>query len=204
MNRRHCILTTTLAAAGSALTPWAFAAHDGKIGAIEASEWTRINREAAEKLKAIKPDSTELSKADQELLTEIAIGGMIQLELSRVAAANATSGDVKAYAEAEVEEQTGLAAKLKEIAGAKGAILPELPADKMKEAIDKMKAVDAPEFDAVYLGASGVDGHQGLEATMKKVQSSADDGILKQVAETALPLIRIHLQAAKDEMKDKG
>ena len=47
--------------------------------------------------------------------------------------------------------------------------------------VDRMKAVDAPEFDAVYLGASGVDGHQGLEATMKKVQSSADDGILKQL-----------------------
>lgn len=202
MNRRKYLLTTTLAMAATTFPPFALGAEDGKIGRIEAGEWAKINREAGEKLQAIKPDSTPLSDSDQSLLAEMAAGSLVQLTLSQVAALQAVRAEAKAYAEAEVEEQRGLAVKLKEIAGAKGVVLPEVTADELQEAADKMKAVDRLEFDAVYLGASGVDGHQQIEKTMQKVQTSARDAALKSLAETTLPLIRIHLQAARDEMKN--
>lgn len=204
MNRRHFILTTSLATAGAVLTQSAFAAHDGKIGTIDAAEWTKLNKEAGEKVKAIKPGAEKLSDSDQKLMLEIAAGGMMQLELSKTAVAKATSADVKAYAQAEVEEQTGLAAKLKEIAAAKGATLPEAPDDKTKKAVEKLNAKSGADFDLDYLQHSGVDGHEKLEKTMSKVVSQAADATLKTVASTALPLIKTHLQAARDEMKDKG
>ncbi len=205
MNRRKFITTATLATAGAAfLTQNAFAAHDGKIGTIDAAEWTKINLEAGQKVKAIKPGAEKLSDADQKLMLEIASGGMMQLELSKAALAKATSADVKAYAQAEVDEQTGLATKLEEIAGAKGVTLPETPDDKTKKAVEKLNAKSGADFDREYLQESGVDGHQKLEKTMSKVESKAADATLKTVASTALPLIKTHLQAARDEMKDKG
>lgn len=204
MNRRRCILTATLATAGAAIVPSIFADHDGKVGTIDAAEWATINREAGEKLAAIQPDAQRLSEGDQKLLADIVAGCLLQLELSRVAAANASSADVKAYAQAEVDEQTGLAAKLKEIADAKGVVLSGMPDDKTKDAVEKLEAKSGSAFDTQYLRKGGVDGHQKLEKTMEKVQSGADDATLKLVAATALPLIRIHLQAARDEMQDKG
>src|SRR5687767_8903621 len=114
MNRRKFITTSTLLAAVTSSTPSAWAAHDGKIGTILEAEWTKLNKEAVSKVSSIKPGSEKLSDADQKLLTEIAIGGMMQLELSKAAVAKVTSMEVKAYAQAEVEEQTGIAAKLQE------------------------------------------------------------------------------------------
>ncbi|MDB6152761.1 MAG: hypothetical protein JWL90_1214 [Chthoniobacteraceae bacterium] len=204
MNRRNFITTTTLATAGALLTHSAFAAHDGKVGALDIAEWTKINMEAGAKVKAIKPSSDKLSESDQKLMIEIAAGGMMQLELSKAAVAKATSADVKAYAQAEVDEQTGLAAKLKEIATAKGATLPETPDDKIKKAVEKLNAKSGADFDHAYLEQSGVEGHEKLDKTMSKVQSKAQDATLKEVAATALPLIKTHLQAARDEIKDKG
>jgi putative membrane protein len=204
MNRRNFILTSSITAAGLAFSQSAFAAHDGKIGTIDAAEWTRINKDAGEKVKAIKPGSEKLSEADQKLLLEVATGGMMQLELSKAAVAKATSADVKAYAQAEVDEQTGLGAKLKEIAKAKGATLPEAPDDKTTKAVEKLNAKSGADFDREYLQESGVDGHEKLEKTMSKVQAKAADATLKLVASTALPVIKIHLQAARDEMKDKA
>lgn len=204
MNRRNFITTATLAAAGAAITTTAFAAHDGKVGTFDTATWIALNKEAGEKVKGLKPSADKLSDADQKLLTEIATGGMLQLELSKAAVAKATSADVKAYAQAEVEEQTGLAAKLKEIATAKGASIPETPDDKIQKAVAKLNDKSAAAFDAEYLEEGGVDGHQDLEKTMHKVQSTAADATLKELASITLPLIKTHLQAARDEAKDKG
>ena len=65
-------------------------------------------------------------------------------------------------------------------------------------------AKSGADFDKEYLQEGGVDGHQLLEKTMTKVQSKASDATLKELAMTTLPLIKTHLQAARDEMKDKG
>ncbi len=204
MNRRTFITTTTLATAGVAVTHSALAGHDGKVGTIEVAEWKKINLEAGRKLTAIKPTADKLSDEDQNLMLEIAMGGMVQLELSKVALAKATSADVKAYAQAEIDEQTGLSAKLKEIASAKGVTVPEAPVAHATRAVEKLNVKSGAGFDQEYLQEGGVDGHQTLEKTMNKVQAKADDATLKEVAMTALPLIKTHLQAARDEMKDKG
>jgi hypothetical protein len=75
---------------------------------------------------------------------------------------------------------------------------------KLVKRSEKLSAKAGADFDRAYLQESGVDGHQKLEETMTKVQSKAADDTLKQLATVALPLIRVHLQAAKDEMKDKA
>ena len=114
MNRRFFLHTSLLAAAGASLTHSIAHAADGKVGKVDPAEFKKINKEAGAKLAAIKPTSDPLSNADGALRIEIATGGMMQLEMSRAAVDKATSQDVRAIAQAEVEEQTGLAAKLKE------------------------------------------------------------------------------------------
>jgi putative membrane protein len=204
MNRRLFIHTSLLAAAGASITSAFAASAPGTIGKLPEAEFLKINKEAGAKVAAIKPAGGALSKGDEKLMLEIAAGGMMQLEASRVAVKMATSPDVRTIAQAEVDEQTGLSAKLGEIAAAKKVTLPTERDDKTKKMVAKLEGLSGAEFDKAYLKESGVKGHQLLNATMSKVQSKAEDATLKMVASTALPLIKTHLQVSQDEMADMG
>lgn len=182
----------------------AASAKPGMIGKMPAADFAKVNKEAGAKVEAITAGGKALSKGDAALLKDIATGGMMQLEVSRLAVKMAKSDDVRTIAQAEVEEQTVLGAKLKEIAKAGGAELPEEPDATTKEMVAKLKAKSGADFDKAYLEESGVEGHELLKSTMNRVREKADDAAIKNIATTALPLIETHLQVSKDEMADLG
>jgi len=202
MNRRQCIKTGALA--GLALTigssnTWAASGMLGKIGP---DEWKKANEDAGAGVKALSAGSSPLSEDDAKLLKEIAMGGMMQLKLSEVAASMASSEDVKMIAKAEVEEQTIVGAKVKEIAAASGVTLPAEPDEDTTKAVEKLKALKGLELDTHYLDETGIKGHEKLKDTMEKVQSKAASSVLKALAGATLPIIKVHLQVSKDEAAD--
>jgi putative membrane protein len=198
MNRRLLLKTAGFTAMGLAFSLPAMAKSDGKVGKLEATAFKKANQEAGAKVKALKLDDHALSEADRALVEEIALGGMMQLQASELAVKNAESADVKMLAEGEVEEQTVLAAKLKEAAAKKNIKLPTELNDKGRKLLADLKAA-GDDFDGVYLKESGIKGHEELKKTMTKVRSEAKDPLLKSLAETALPLIEMHLTVSKDE-----
>jgi putative membrane protein len=204
MNRRSFLHTSAVAATALTFTSVLARAANGKVGKHDPAEWDKINKAAAEKVAAIKPTADPLSDADQKLMMEVAMGGMMQLTVSKLAVEKATDADVKLLAQAEVDEQTGLSAKLKEIATAKKVTLPADPDPKTQEMVTMLKGKTGAEFDRAYVEQSGVKGHQALNATMEKVESKAKDAALKALAAAALPLIKVHLAASRDEMSELG
>lgn len=155
----------------------------------------RLNQEGAEMVAAITPTSDPLSDADERLLMQVAMGGMMQLEISEAALEVLEDEDVVALAEAEVEEQTGISEKLEEIAEAKGITLPDDVDPQTEEIISGLSSED--DADAYYVRTSGVQGHQKLFQTMTMVQKQAQDPALLALAEATLPVIQAHLQAAQ-------
>ncbi|MDB6004389.1 MAG: hypothetical protein JWR15_1376 [Prosthecobacter sp.] len=200
MNRRTFTHTGALGLA-SAFTGLAHAADDGTIGNMTAAEFKKTNTAAGAKLKALKATTTTLSESDARLMAMVAAGGMMQLEASKLAVEKATSKDVRVIAEAEVTEQQGLSAKLKEFATAKQVAAPSEPHKKAAGLLADLQAKNGPDFDRAYLEASGVKGHELLQKTMMEVESKATDPDLKALAATTLPLIAVHLEVSKDEMK---
>jgi putative membrane protein len=180
----------------------AAAQDDSKVGKLEPAEFKKINSEAGAKVKALKTDDKAVSDSDKQLVEEIALGGMLQLEASELALKKTRSADVRLIAEAEVEEQKGLAAKLKEFAAATGIKLPDALKDRGKKLMGDLK--EAKSMDRSYLEECGIKGHEALKKTMTKVKKEAEDPMLKALAEAALPLIEVHLTVAKDEMKTLG
>ncbi|GAB3222167.1 DUF4142 domain-containing protein [Spirosoma arcticum] len=170
----------------------------GMVGKESKSEFDRLNKKGAAEVAAIIPTSAKLSSADQALMMEVAKGGMMQLELSKVAVQKASNEEVRQLAQAEVEEQTGLSAKLKEIAQAKGITLPSTPDPETQTNIAKMQSVTGMSFDRMYIAESGVKGHEKLDAVMSKVKSNASDSNLKTVAQTAHPLVKAHLKVSRE------
>ena len=167
------------------------------FGTMSQEEFDRINKEGAAKVQAIKPTGTPLSTADQALMMKVAKGGMMQLEVSKLAAENVTDEQVRKLAQSEVEEQTGLSAKLKEIAEAKGITLPAAPDAQTQALLTKMKAMSGADLDRFYVQESGVKGHEQLDQVMSSVKSGAKDAGLKSLAAAAHPLVKTHLTVSR-------
>ncbi|GAB3493643.1 hypothetical protein GCM10027341_09170 [Spirosoma knui] len=174
------------------------------VGKESKSAFDRMNQKGAAAVSAIKPSSAKLSSADQDLMMQVAKGGMMQLEVSKIAVQNASSDEVKQLAQAEVEEQTGLSAKLQEIASAKGITLPSSPDAETQAMVTKMQGMSGADFDKMYVQESGVRGHEKLDAVMSQVKSNASDKNLKDVAQAAHPLVKTHLKVSKEVMNKMG
>ncbi|MEO7100208.1 MAG: DUF4142 domain-containing protein [Luteolibacter sp.] len=202
MNRRNCIKTGAMAMLATSFASAFASAKSGMLGKLGPDEFKKANADAGERVKAVRPGTTALTDGDKDLMKDIAIWGMWQMELSKVAASKATSEDVKMIANAEVEEQMAVSAKLKEIASAGGATLPGKPDNETVDTVEKLKKEAGLNLDKKYLKESGIKGHEKLKAVMEKVQKKADSAALKALAEAALPIINIHLQVAKDEADD--
>lgn len=170
------------------------------IGNMSRAEFERINAQGAQTVAAIQPTSGQLSKGDQKLMMEVAMGGSQQLEVSRAALTKVTNEEARYLAQAEVDEQTALSAKLREIATAKGVTLPAEPNPKAASLISKMEGKSGADLDTFYIKESGVKGHEKLEKTMSKVQANAQDPALRSLAGAALPLVQTHLRVSRDSL----
>ena len=204
MNRRKFLFTGALALTGLTVASRLALAANGKIGNLTPAEFDKANKDGAAEVSAIHATSGGLSEADSQLMMEVAMGGMMQLEMSKLAEKMATDEDVRTFAKGEAAEQTGLAAKLREIAVAKKVSLPQSLDDKGKAMVAKLQGMSGADFNHAYMMHCGVEGHELLLKTMTKVESTATDPTLKQIAMVTLPLIKTHLQAARDEMSDGG
>lgn len=169
------------------------------VGNMSRADFDRINAQGNAAVAAITPTSGgTLSKADQKLMMQVAMGGMMQFEVSRVAVQKATSSEARILAQSEVEEQTAVSAKLQEIASAKGMTLPTAPDSKTRSMVSKMQGMTAgADFDRTYVRESGVNGHVKLQQTMSKVQANAADPSMKALASATMPVIQTHLNVSR-------
>jgi putative membrane protein len=171
------------------------------VGKMRVSEFKALNAQGAKLVKAIKPTKMALSTADNNLFMQVAMGGKKQLLISQAVLDKATNPQVKLLAQSEVEEQTTIAAKLAQIATAKGVTLPT-EADPTADALlSQLGTLTGTELDAFYIAESGIKGHQELQATMTTVNKTAKDLALKSLAVATLPVIRVHLKVSQDQQK---
>ncbi|GAA4344499.1 hypothetical protein GCM10023184_45860 [Flaviaesturariibacter amylovorans] len=170
-----------------------------QVGNVPTEKFRKANEKGAQKVAEIKPDTDKASATDRELMERVAMGGMRQLLISQAVVARATNPTVKMLAQSEVDEQTGVSNKLKEIAAAAGVTLPAMP-DATAQAITKqVEALSGTELDQLYLDESGVKGHEALQQTMTTVSARAKNKALRKLAEATLPVIKMHLEIAKAE-----
>lgn len=175
---------------------------DARVGKMLVSEFQQANAKGAEMVKAIIPDSKPLSATDQQLFNKVALGGMRQLKVSQAVLAKATDEQVKILAQSEVEEQTTLSAKLKEIAAAKGISLPADPDAETNALANQVQNLSATDVNLFYIRESGIKGHEMLKETMSTVKGDANDDNMKALAKATLPVIKTHLKVSK-QVEDK-
>lgn len=141
--------------------------------------------------------ASQFNTTDRELVTQMALGGLYELEVSRLAAARATSGIVRSYAQMLLDHHAAANAELQQIMQAKAYAPPAtLPADKQAK-LDQLRAMPADMFDRQYIHMAGIEGHIADVALFERGARDAADPDLKAWIAKTLPRLRGHLQQAQ-------
>lgn len=106
----------------------------------------------------------------QAFVNEMAIAGMTEIQLGKIAAERATNPDVKAFGQMMVKDHTQASNELKEIASQLKLQLPNTLDKKHQDLVDRLSKLQGAEFDREYMKAM-VPGH---EEVLGKVKARAE------------------------------
>lgn len=137
--------------------------------------------------------SSMVSSQDKKFAMEAAEGGMAEVKLAEVALKNASSDDVKKFAQMMIDDHTKANTQLMEIAGKKGITLPTDVNSKHKSKMDMMSKKTGAEFDKAYIADMLADHKKDVALFQREADRGADSD-LKSFASTTLPTLQTHLQ----------
>lgn len=147
---------------------------------------------------------TKASSSDHDFVMKAAHGGMMEVEMARVALEKASSADVKQYAQRMIDDHTKANDELMRLASSKGITMPS-DADHMKM-MDKSKSdmsnMSGADFDKKYMAMQEKE-HMKMLKLLEDEASKGGDADLKTFASNTIPTVREHLKMAQDWNKTK-
>jgi putative membrane protein len=137
-----------------------------------------------------------MTDEDKEFVTMAGIGGLAEVQMGNLAVQNASSAEVKAFAQRMLADHSKANAELAQLATTKGlALATELTGDP-KNALDHLATLTGAAFDKAYMQHM-VEDHEKVVAAFDKASTSATDAELKAWAGRTLPALKEHLELAK-------
>jgi putative membrane protein len=140
-------------------------------------------------------DSTELSE-DAKFAVAAANGGMLEVELGKLAKNKAIAPKAIAFANMMVTDHTKANTELKALAGTKFITLPAILDSKKQKDYDDMSKMKREEFDKTYIDYMVKDHEEDIELFKKEAQEGKD-AELKAFAAKHVPILELHLQMAQ-------
>ena len=153
-----------------------------------------------------KTASGKLSSAESEFMTEAAQGGLMEVELGKLAQDKASNDKVKEFGKRMEQDHGKAKSELQKIASDKGIQLSSELDKKHKSKVDKLAKLSGANFDRQYMQDMVSDHKEDI----KKFQRESDKGKdvdVKTFASQALPTLKEHLQLAENtsrEVKSAG
>jgi putative membrane protein len=143
------------------------------------------------------------SDADSRFAMTAAEGGMLEVELGRLASTRAANAEVQNFAQRMVKDHTKANVELTAIAGTKNLMLPTQEQVKAKHQalIAKLEKLQGAAFDREYMSAMVKDHDEDVPLFEKQAKSGRDVA-LQGFAEKTLPTLREHQKMAK-QIRDK-
>jgi len=164
---------------------------------------------ACDSPKTTQEDSTEVAEEqneeklasddaedDADFMVKAASGGMMEVELGRMALQKATNPKVKKFAQKMVDDHTKANEALKALAAKKNITLPTTPGDEAQEHINDLARYSGAEFDKEYLELMHKDHQEDLDL-FKEAAEDAEDAEVKAFAAKTLPVLQTHHQMAE-------
>jgi putative membrane protein len=150
---------------------------------------------------ASEAKSSKLSRSEASFVKEAAQGGMMEVELGKLAQEKASNDKVKQFGKRMEDDHSKANAELKQLASAKGVELPTALEGKQKSTVERLSKLSGAEFDRQYMTAM-VNDHKEDVSKFQSESSKAKDPEVKQFASKTLPTLKEHLQLAESTAKD--
>jgi putative membrane protein len=136
---------------------------------------------------------TTVSMADTNFILAAAQGGMTEVKLGELAAANGMRDDVKEFGQMMVKDHTAINVDLKALAAQKGVTLPDSLDAKHQGMVDKMAALTGSGFDDAYINGM-IKAHQKDAKAFKAESAATQDADIKSFLDKSIPVVEAHLQ----------
>jgi putative membrane protein len=137
-----------------------------------------------------------MTSQDRDFVMDAAMGGMMEVELGRIAAQNGASDAVKQFGQRMVDDHGKANEELMTLATSKGISLPTTLDEKHKEHLTKFSSMTGADFDRAY-GKEMLSDHRKDVSEFEKQSTKGTDPDLKAFATKTLPTLREHLQMAE-------
>jgi putative membrane protein len=145
----------------------------------------------------------EPSTQDKQFLAAAASGGMLEVRLGQYASFNASSEEVKKFAEHMVGDHTQANQQLKGLTTQQPLEIPKVLNEEDQSELDRLEKLKGSELDKAYVEQMVKDHEQDV-AAFEKESTDGSDSIVKAFAERTLPVLKHHLEMAKDLSKSIG
>ncbi len=148
------------------------------------------------------PNTMTQKVDDKKFAKDAAMGGMMEVELGKLAAQKGGSDAVKQFGQKMVDDHSKANDQLKEVASSDSLQLPSAVDSKQQSQIDKMSSLSGAAFDKAYVKDMLKDHEKDVHAFQLEAQNGHDPKI-KQFAAITLPTLKEHLSAIKDLQKQE-
>jgi len=133
---------------------------------------------------------------DSEFAVKAASGGMLEVELGRMAQEKAQSQQVKDFGAMMVKDHSKANDELKALASSKNIVLPSTLGEEEQKHVDELAKLSGKEFDKKYVSMM-VDDHKKDVDEFKETANDAKDPDIKAFASKTLPTLEEHLTKIK-------
>ena len=156
---------------------------------------TGSGQAADNKTSTVGP-KTKLSSDDANFVKEAAQGGLMEVQLGKLAQEKAGNEKVKEFGKRMEQDHSKANDELKKIASDKDIQLSNDLDKKHKGKVDKLTKLSGADFDKQYMGAMVSDHKEDIKK-FQRVADKGKDADLKQFASQTLPTLKQHLQLAE-------
>lgn len=139
----------------------------------------------------------QLTEDDREFIEKAASSGLAEVEMGQLASKQGMSARVKEFGERMVKDHGTANSELQQIASEAGVQLPTQPADKYEDKRKDLAEKSGKEFDEEYMDYM-VEAHEKDVEAFEEYAKDTKHSRLKTFAEKNLPVLREHLQMAKE------
>jgi putative membrane protein len=140
--------------------------------------------------------TTPVDKDVSDFAVEAASGGLMEVELGKIAQEKATNPRIKDFGAMMVKDHSDANDQLKNLAQQKNITLPADVSDKQRKDIDDLNKKTGKDFDKAYMSMM-LDDHKKDIKKFEKAGNDLKDADVKSFAMKTLPTLQKHLDSAK-------
>jgi putative membrane protein len=143
-----------------------------------------------------KPAPHQINQADRTFVRALALGGLAEVDLAKLAAQKAPDDAVKDFAQRMLKDHSEANDRLASLARTNGIALPDQFDSEQRSMRNRLQQAGKTEFDHAYISGQITD-HQKTVQLLEYQIGSGENEDLKQFASDTLPIVLDHLRMAQ-------